>query len=84
MKNIRSLIHDGCVLLFPPAMVLILSACTTFTTQVAPQVAKAVKRYCQEPLAERQLIRSQVNGMIAPNTVRVTCEGDPDTNIPAP
>lgn len=55
-----------------------LTACSTFSTAVAPKVADGVNRYCREPLAERQLIRSQVNGMITPNTIKVTCQGDPE------
>lgn len=58
-------------------MIMSLTGCSLITPKVAPQVAKAVTRYCQEPLAERQLIRAQVNGMITPNTVKVTCVGDP-------
>lgn len=58
--------------------ILLISGCSLVTPKVAPQVAKAVNRYCLEPLAERQLIRAQVNGMITPNTVKVTCEGDPE------
>lgn len=58
--------------------VLSLSGCTVFNAKVAPQVAKGVNRYCLEPLSERQLIRSQVNGMITPNTIKVTCAGDPE------
>lgn len=57
---------------------LCLSGCTVFNAKVAPEVAKGVNRYCLEPLAERQLIRSQVNGMITPNTIKVTCAGDPE------
>lgn len=51
--------------------------CASFTGAIAPQVAKAVTKYCAEPYAERSLIRAQVNGMIAPATVKVTCAGDP-------
>lgn len=58
--------------------VLCLSGCTVFNAKVAPEVAKGVNRYCLEPLSERQLIRSQVNGMITPNTIKVTCAGDPE------
>lgn len=54
-----------------------LLGCASITGAVAPQVATAVTKYCAEPLAERLVIRSQVNGMIAPATIRVTCAGDP-------
>ncbi len=53
------------------------SGCSLITPKVAPQVAKAVNRYCQEPLEERLVLRAQVNGMITPNQVKVTCSGDP-------
>jgi hypothetical protein len=53
------------------------TGCATLTGAVAPQVAKAVTKYCQEPYAERSLIRAQVNDMIAPATIKVTCAGDP-------
>lgn len=59
-------------------LVLFVSGCSLITPQVGPRVAKAVNRYCQEPYATRLLLRDQVNGMITPNQVRVTCVGDPD------
>lgn len=60
------------------ALACLLSAvgCTTFTTAIGPQVAKGVTRYCQEPQSERLLIREQVNTLITPNTIKVTCAGD--------
>lgn len=79
-----------CVMLFPPAAVAVIglslfmsTGCTTLSTQVGPRVAKAVNRYCQEPLSARLLLREQVNTQIAPNSVRVQCAGDPpETGIP--
>lgn len=58
--------------------------CTTFTTSIGPQVAKGVTRYCQEPQSERLVIREQVNGLIAPNTIKVTCaiDGNTDATVP--
>lgn len=58
--------------------VVALSGCSLITPKVGPQVAKAVNRYCQEPLEARLLLRGQVNGMITPNQVKVTCAGDPE------
>jgi hypothetical protein len=58
------------------ALVLCLTGCAAFNKEVAPRVAKAVNVYCLEPQASRQLIRSQVNAMVAPNTIRVDCAGD--------
>lgn len=54
-----------------------LTGCSLIVPKVGPQVAKAVNRYCEEPYAERLVLREQVNGMITPNTIKVTCEGDP-------
>jgi hypothetical protein len=57
---------------------VLLTGCATLTRDVAPKVAKAVNHYCLEPLESRQFIRSQVNAMVAPNSVKVTCAGDPE------
>jgi len=56
---------------------LTLAGCSLITPKIGPQVAKAVNRYCQEPLAERRLIRSQVNELTTPNHISVDCAGDP-------
>lgn len=56
---------------------LLLQGCSLISPKVAPQVAKGVNRYCQEPLEERLVIRAQVNSMITPNAIYVNCEGDP-------
>lgn len=58
-------------------VIVTLTGCSLVTPKVAPQVAKAVNRYCEEPLSERLVIRETVNGMIQPNTIKVTCAGDP-------
>ncbi len=57
-------------------LALMLSGCTVFKAEVAPKIASGVKHYCAEPLEERLLIREQVNGLIAPASIKVTCEGD--------
>lgn len=57
-------------------VVLSLSGCSLIVPKVGPQVAKAVNRYCQEPQAARQLVRAEVNGMIEPHKIVVTCAGD--------
>lgn len=59
------------------AFALTTVGCASLTGAVAPQVARAVTKYCAEPLAERLVIREQVNGMITPATIKVTCPGDP-------
>jgi hypothetical protein len=56
----------------------LVTGCAALTKDVAPKVAKAVNHYCLEPLASRQFIRAQVNAMVAPNAVKVTCSGDPE------
>jgi hypothetical protein len=55
------------------AMAFLVTGCA----QVAPRVAKAVNRYCEEPLSTRLLLRSSVNQMTQPNSVKVHCDGDP-------
>lgn len=54
-----------------------MTGCSVITQKAGPQVAKAVNRYCEEPYEVRKVLRTEVNGMIAPNTVKVTCNGDP-------
>lgn len=58
--------------------VLSLSACAALSSKAAPEVAKAVNKYCAEPYQERLLLRKTVNDMTKPNSVKVTCEGDPN------
>lgn len=53
-----------------------IGGCTTWNTAVAPQVAKAVNRYCMEPRDARMVLRSQVQGMTAPNSIQVNCAVD--------
>lgn len=59
------------------AVSLSIAGCSLITPKVAPQVAKAVTRYCSEPYQERLVIRQSVNEMTKPNLVKVTCDGDP-------
>lgn len=61
------------------ALLLIFAAgCQLIGPRTAERVSAAVATYCQEPLAERLALREAVNGMTAPNSVRVTCAGDPE------
>lgn len=53
-----------------------LTGCSVLSPKVGPYVAKAVARYCAEPEASRKLLRAEVNGLVAPNAVHVTCQGD--------
>lgn len=61
----------------PIIAVLAVSGCSLLAPKVGPQVAKAVNRYCGEPYQERLTLRTSVNELIQPNTIKVTCEGDP-------
>lgn len=55
---------------------LALAGCAALSTKVAPKVANAVSKYCQEPQASRQALRDQINSLTAPNSVQVNCAGD--------
>lgn len=57
---------------------LTLCGCSLLAPKVGPEVAKAVNRYCAEPYQVRLLMRTEVNTLISPNTIKVTCEGDPE------
>lgn len=59
-------------------VVVALTGCSLIAPKVGPQVAKAVNRYCVESYQTRLLMRSEVNAMIQPNQIKVTCEGDPE------
>jgi hypothetical protein len=54
-----------------------LTGCTLIAPAIGPRVAKSVNRYCQESYQARLLLRTEVNSLIVPNKVQVTCEGDP-------
>lgn len=41
------------------------------------KVAKAIKIYCREPLAARELLISTINRELTPNEIKVYCAGDP-------
>ena len=57
-------------------MGLALSGCALFP-QAAPQLAKAVNKYCTTLSEdERHILRQQVNEAIKPNQACVKCEGD--------
>jgi len=57
-------------------ILFVLTGCAAFNQDVAPRIADGVKHYCIEPQATRAAIRTEVNAMIAPNTIRVDCAGD--------
>lgn len=53
-----------------------LSGCATVTEKIGPRAAQAIMAYCLEPAETRSLVRAQVNALIAPNEVKITCVGD--------
>jgi hypothetical protein len=65
------------LLLVPLLLLLTGCASSFFRTEIAPKVASGINRYCQEPLALRQPIRDEVNRLITPHAIKVTCDGDP-------
>jgi hypothetical protein len=58
------------------AILLCLTGCAVLNAEVAPRVAKTVNVYCLEPQASRLLIRQQVNALIEPNSIAITCGDD--------
>lgn len=65
-KVITALLLAGC-----------LAGCSLIAPHVGPELAKGINRYCEQPFAERQLVRDSINAQIAPHSVRVTCATDP-------
>lgn len=56
----------------------LLCGCSVISPKVAPQLSKAVHKYCATlSPQERQYVRQQVNEAIKPNEACVYCEGDP-------
>lgn len=53
-----------------------LCGCATITEKIGPKAAQAIMAYCLEPAETRSLVRSQVNALISPNEVKITCVGD--------
>lgn len=57
-------------------LTLVLAGCSLFP-QAAPQLAKAVNKYCTTLSEdERRILRQNVNEAIKPNQACVKCEGD--------
>lgn len=54
----------------------LLWGCAQLQTKVGPEAAKAINTYCLQPQAARLVLREQVNALIAPNEVKITCQGD--------
>jgi hypothetical protein len=58
---------------------VLLSGCSLFQQNVAPQLAQTVDKYCEQlSYPVRVEMRKTVNSMVKPGTtVVVTCPGDP-------
>lgn len=59
------------------AATLALAACAFVQKNIVPVAQDLTKQYCAVPESERLLIRQQVNQAIAPNSIVVTCAGEP-------
>lgn len=60
------------------ALALFTPACALVPTAAKENIAKGVNEYCTRLTAtERHILRAEVNALVAPNAVRVTCAGDP-------
>jgi hypothetical protein len=53
-----------------------MSGCSYFQP-LTEKVAEAIKVYCKEPLAARELLISTINRELTPNEIKVYCAGDP-------
>lgn len=59
------------------SVLLTVSGCSVIFPKAAPQLSKAVNKYCATlSQEERQLLREQVNAAIQPNQACVYCAGD--------
>jgi uncharacterized protein YceK len=59
---------------------LALSGCSVIFPKAAPELSKAVNKYCTTlSQEERALLRAQVNAAIQPNQACVYCDGDAGT-----
>ena len=59
--------------------VFCMTGCTAFSEDIAPQMAKAVDRYCAEvPQLLRAETRATIQSLVKPGTVigGITCPGD--------
>lgn len=62
-------------------VILTLGGCSVIFPKAAPQLSKAVNKYCTTlSQEERQLLREQVNAAITPNQACVYCAGDTGAN----
>jgi hypothetical protein len=55
------------------------TSCALFAGPIAEKIASGVEKYCEEPLAYRQLYRNTINASLAHtgHLVHVHCSGDP-------
>lgn len=57
--------------------VILLSGCSLLPVTAKDKIASGVQKYCAGmTVGERMVLRSEVNAIIAPNEIRVTCAGD--------
>lgn len=58
-------------------VIFALSGCSLIFPKAAPQLSKAVNKYCTTlSQEERKILREQVNAAITPNEACVYCAGD--------
>lgn len=56
--------------------VALISGCASLTPHTAATAAKVVNHYCLEPETSRAVVRAQVDTLIDPHKLRITCAGD--------
>lgn len=55
---------------------LLLVSCGLLQTKIGPKAADAINKYCLQPQDARLALRAQVNSLITPNSIAITCSGD--------
>ena len=54
-----------------------LSACAALQSRLGPRAAEVVNSYCQKPESARLALRQEVNFLIAPHSVEISCAAAP-------
>lgn len=60
------------------ALAMLAGGCAVIEKITGPTVARTVSKYCETPRDARLVLRSEVNKLAAPNSIKVCCKGDPD------
>jgi hypothetical protein len=61
------------------ALLLLLPACSLVPVTAKQKLASGVNDYCKRiTYTERSILRAEVNAITAPNSIKVTCGGDPE------